>query len=93
MSTVGGGGVAFMNREEIRDFLRESLSEIVDADIADLPDAATADEVAGWDSVNHIKLIFAIEARFGIAFEMAEMVAPDSVGALLDLIQSKIQAA
>jgi len=33
--------------------------------------------IAGWDSVNHVNLILAIEAEFGLEFEAGEI--PDLV--------------
>jgi acyl carrier protein len=79
-----------MNREDIRKYLQDSLTEITDNDIPELTDAMAPDEVPGWDSVNHIKLLFAVEAELNIGFEVSELTLPDTVGALLDAIQSKL---
>jgi acyl carrier protein len=31
----------------------------------------SADDIAGWDSVNHVGLILAIEEEFGLSFDVA----------------------
>jgi acyl carrier protein len=46
----------------------------------------TADGVEDWDSVNHVRLIVAIEERFGISFSTAEVAELTDVGELIDLI-------
>jgi acyl carrier protein len=51
----------------------------------------TGEDVAGWDSASHIMLIVAIELRFGIRFYTAELDDLKDVGALIDLIERKLQ--
>jgi acyl carrier protein len=79
-----------MNRDEIRIYLQGALEEITDCDSLVLDDPVAPHDVPGWDSVNHIKLVFAVESELTITFEMSELVLPDTVGAFLDLIQSKL---
>jgi acyl carrier protein len=42
----------------------------------------TADDIAAWDSVSHIQLIFAIEEEFGIKLSMQDLEGLENVGAL-----------
>jgi acyl carrier protein len=42
----------------------------------------TADDIAAWDSVTHIQLIFAVEEEFGITLTMRDLETLDDVGAL-----------
>ena len=46
----------------------------------------TADDVAGWDSISHIRLIFAIEDEFGIKLSMKDLEGLDDVGSLSSTI-------
>jgi acyl carrier protein len=78
-----------MNRDEIRNEIQGFLVDITDNESIALTDDTRPDDVPGWDSVNHIKLIFALEERFGISLEVSEMTRPDSVEALISLIQNK----
>jgi acyl carrier protein len=48
--------------------------------------ATTAEEVDGWDSVNHVVLVVAIERRFGVKFKTAEIEMLKNVGDLIRLI-------
>ena len=57
-----------------------------------IDDSSTADDVAEWDSANHVRLMIAAESEFGVRFETDEITAPETVGALVDLIQAKLAA-
>ena len=50
----------------------------------------TSDDVAEWDSANHVLLMIAVEAEFGVRFEPEEITAPQDVGELVDLIAGKL---
>ena len=78
-----------MTRDEILNDIQGALVDIIDNEDIVLADDTTPDDVPGWDSVNHIKLLFALEERFGISLEVSEMTRPATVNALIDLIQSK----
>ncbi len=53
----------------------------------------TAADVYGWDSLSHVRLIMEIEQRFRIELPIAEVGGLSDVGALADLIASKLDAA
>ena len=42
----------------------------------------TADDIAAWDSITHIQLIFAVEEEFGIRLTMQDLESLDDIGAL-----------
>ena len=56
----------------------------------------TAEDVDGWDSLNHINLIIALERAFGIKFATAEISRlkddGSDVGSMLALVAHKIAA-
>jgi acyl carrier protein len=53
----------------------------------------TAQDVAEWDSLNHIRLILTVQKTFGISFSAAQTANLKNVGDLADLIQSKMATA
>ena len=55
----------------------------------ELHDAMTANDVEGWDSLNHVALISDVEMQFKIKFKLKELMNMDSVGDLLRLIEAK----
>lgn len=48
------------------------------------------DDVAEWDSLSHIRLLTAIEASFGVQFDLEEIVNMTSVAAIVDLLYEKL---
>lgn len=49
-----------------------------------------ADEVPGWDSLNHVRVILAVEKEFEIRLKGLEVLRLKNIGDLQDLIDSKI---
>lgn len=49
----------------------------------------TGDDVKGWDSLNHVRLILSVEKEFGIKFRTSEVAAFDKVGDLVDMVRAK----
>ena len=46
-----------------------------------------ADDIEDWDSLEQINLLSAIEKKFSIKFQLADVRGLENVGDLLDLIQ------
>lgn len=61
-----------------------------DEDIVAYPEL-TADDVAEWDSLSHLRLITTVQKGFGVKFSAAETGNLDNVGDLVRLIQAKVR--
>ena len=46
--------------------------EVFDDDTLEIAPEMTANDVDGWDSLSHVNLIVAVEARFNIRFSQKE---------------------
>lgn len=57
-----------MSREEIFERLTGVFQDVFDDDSIELTDSTGPDDIDGWDSLEHISLIAAIENEFGIRF-------------------------
>jgi acyl carrier protein len=53
----------------------------------------TADDIAAWDSITHIQLIFAVEEEFGIKLSMKDLEGLEDVGALIGTIERRVGVA
>lgn len=62
------------------------FAEILELPVAGIDDSLAPDSCARWDSLNHLRLVTEIEARFGVEFTMAEVQAALSVGEFRQLI-------
>ena len=78
-----------MEKEAIYTKLSEILREVFDDDeLVARPDL-TADQVDGWDSFAHLRLITTVERSFQVRFTAAQVSALKNVGELAELVQSK----
>lgn len=81
-----------MDNAEIWQRATGVFREILDLDDLVLTPQMTARDVEGWDSLNHILLVVAVEQRFGIKFSTGEIDGLENVGQFIDLIESKLPA-
>jgi acyl carrier protein len=81
-----------MQQSEIYAQLSGIFHDLFDDDTIQLTPGLTAADVPEWDSFNHINLIVAIESKFDIKFQTAELESMLTVGHLADLVQSKLAA-
>jgi len=79
-----------MNNAEIWEVATNVFRETLDLDDLVLTPQLTARDVEGWDSLNHILLVVAVEQRFGIKFSTGEIDGLENVGQFIDLIERKL---
>ncbi len=70
--------------------LTELLRDVFDDDTLVARPDLTADQVAGWDSFAHLRLIFAVEKAFGVKFAASQISSLKNLGELAALIEAKI---
>ena len=87
--TVTNNYWEIMTRSEVLEKIRLTLEEILDRDDLSLTEPTTAASVDGWDSINHVKLIIALEGDLGVRFSSSEVEKLMTVGDLVDLIVKK----
>ncbi len=69
----------------VRAAVAEALGMSADA----VPPDAARGGLPGWDSLNHLAVIAAVERRFGVELSLAELRDADSVPALAALLAAK----
>jgi acyl carrier protein len=67
----------------------------ISADVFQVPaERITAESspetVEGWDSVQQLNLVLALEQEFGVQFEPEEMEQMKTVGAIVELVEGKV---
>jgi acyl carrier protein len=81
-----------MQTDDIYAQLTAIFRDLFDDETLVLTPGLTAADVPEWDSFNHINLIVAIETRFKIKFQTAELEQLHTVGHLAELIAVKLAA-
>ena len=69
--------------------LHEIIAEIFELDVRTIRGDLGPSDVNLWDSLNHLRLITALEGEFQISFTMEEVQALDSVAAVERLVTAK----
>ena len=75
-----------MTREEVYKRLNNVFRDIFDDETIELNDETTADDVDGWDSVEHINLVVAIQEEFDFKIPVGKVVTMKNVGEMVDII-------
>ena len=79
-----------MTEAELYDTLTAVFRQVLEDDTIELTPTTTAEDVDGWDSMNHIFIVVELEKRLGVKFQAAEMEELKNVGELVSLVQHKL---
>lgn len=74
----------------ISDRLKDVIIKELNLNDYDIQDETRADEVPGWDSLNHINVIIAIEKGFNIRLKGVEILRLKNIGDIQKLVDSKL---
>ncbi|HEY9065593.1 MAG TPA: acyl carrier protein [Burkholderiaceae bacterium] len=77
------------NADAIYAQLTTIFRDVFDDDTIEATPELTADDVDEWDSLSHIRLVLAVEKKFGLKFSAAEVGRLKNVGEFVALIDSK----
>lgn len=74
---------------EMNERLRILMAEMLDLQPADVTPAMRRAETQNWDSLNHLRLITAIETEFATSFTMDEIAQLQTPGDLQRIIEQR----
>lgn len=77
----------------VKDELTTVFEQVFDEENLTLTPEMTANDIEDWDSMSHVTMLMAVEDHFGIEFEQWEAMNLPDVGALIKLIEKKLQQA
>ncbi len=66
--------------------LEKVVSEILKRENISLSIKMTAADVEGWDSLNHVQILFTLEQELGVQFAVYEIQNLKNIGDLVELI-------
>lgn len=79
-----------MTTIEIYQRLTTIFRDVFDEDNLLVTPETTADDVDGWDSLTHVRLVLAVSKAFGVRFSAAEIGGMKNVGEFATLIEQKM---
>ena len=81
-----------MSSSEVDSRIRAVMAGVLDVEPEALDDGFRRDGASAWDSMNHLRLISALEEAFGIRFTMKEVGELESFGDLRQRVAERLQA-
>lgn len=68
------------------------MAGVLDVEAGEIDDGFRRDDASAWDSMNHLRLISALEEAFGIRFTMKEVGEMESFGDVRQRVAERLQA-
>jgi len=78
-----------MTRDEIRSALQAIARDVFEDDNLEIADSLGPQDIKGWDSLGHIRLISATEEAFGITFTLEEIEGAKSMGQIVAFVSER----
>ena len=75
---------------EIVSRMTEVFRDVFELPNLEINETDSQEQIAGWDSMAHVRLVIALEEEFDIQFDSDEIAVTVSVGAFAELISTKM---
>jgi len=72
-------------------FMKKIFKDALELSDYNLELTSSFEQVPGWDSLGHMKIISQIEETLKLEFEIDEIVGVDTVGNLIEMIKKKMK--
>lgn len=75
-----------MTRAEVYERLNEVFRDMFDDETITVNDQTTSEDIEGWDSLEYINLVLAVEREFSVRLNIGEVNKIKNVGEMVDII-------
>jgi acyl carrier protein len=79
-----------MEKIEVTEKIRIILVSVLKHEKFELNEEQNTSEIDGWDSLSHMSIINKIESGFNIKFKLKELNKLNSIGSIIEVVQSKL---
>ncbi len=79
-----------MQTKDLDTAIREVLAANFGLDAAAIPDTASNQTVAAWDSLGHIGLVIALEQRFGVSIDVEHIASMQSFARIREVLGERV---
>ena len=80
-----------MNNDNILLRIQQIFRDVFDMPTLDITSNTSSDDIETWDSLNHMRLVIALELEFNLKFSSLDVAELTNVGDLVILIKSKLK--
>ena len=71
--------------------VRAIAADVFGVDEGTIHPESSAETVEGWDSIQHLNFVLALEERFGVQLSPKEMEAVRTIGGAAEVIERRVQ--
>lgn len=82
-----------MSLSEVDSRVKEVMAGVLDVPASGIGNGFRRDDASAWDSMNHLRLVSALEEAFGIKFTMKEVGEMESFDDVRRKVAERLQAA
>ena len=79
-----------MNKIDLK-FMKKIFKDALELNDYNLELTSSYEQVPGWDSLGHMKIISQIEEQLKLEFEIDEIIGVNTVGKLIEMIKKKLK--
>ena len=79
-----------MNKIDLK-FIKKIFKDALELNDYNLELTSSYEQVPGWDSLGHMKIISQIEEQLKLEFEIDEIIGVNTVGKLIEMIKKKLK--
>jgi acyl carrier protein len=72
--------------------VRSIAADVLKVPAAKITPESSTETVEGWDSVQHLNLVLALEQEFSLQFDPEEIDQMNSIGRVASVVESKLKA-
>lgn len=87
---AGVDPVDTMTNNTVLEKVRQMAADTFAAPLSSIAADTTPEQIASWDSVQHLNLVMTLEGEFGIQFAPEDFDRMSSVGKIADLVAAKL---
>lgn len=91
MSQLGEPSAAVNGKAALEERLLKALSSIFTFHEGEFSDSYGPNEISGWDSLNHLNLIMALQNEFGIEFDFEDIMGIKVIGDIKNILARKMK--
>jgi len=79
-----------MTHNKVLEKVRQMAADTFSAPLSSIAAETSPEQVANWDSVQHLNLVMALEGEFGVQFAPEDFDQMGNVGKIAELVAAKL---
>lgn len=79
-----------LDNTSMNDRIAKVFDSVFQLSGTEVNDSVSPQDVPGWDSLGHVRLVTALQEEFGVEFQVDEIMRMENVGEIKKILESRI---